>query len=68
MSIHNARQLENTRRKLHELEQHRLALAQQSITDAERHGRELTLRSFGNLIKQLKEEIARYEAHATQDV
>jgi hypothetical protein len=66
MSIQNERQLENTRRKLRELEQQCAALKQQPTTDA--HVRELTLRSLHSLIRQLKEEVARYQTRAIQPV
>lgn len=64
MSIQNQRQLHNTRQKLKELEEHRDAIKRRPVTNA--HTRELTIRSFSSLIKQLKEEIARYETRATQ--
>ncbi|MBC8874716.1 MAG: hypothetical protein H8E44_35210 [Planctomycetes bacterium] len=66
MSIQNKRQLETTRRKLTELEQQCAALKQQPATDA--HVRELTLRSLHGLMKQLKEEIARYQTRAIQPI
>jgi septation ring formation regulator EzrA len=59
MSIENGRQLENTRKKLQELQElydetlHRPA-------DSE-HVRELTLRSLKKRINQFKEEITRFE-------
>ncbi len=61
MSIENQRQWENTRTKLHELEQ-LYQSKQQEPTDE--HVRELTLRSLKKRINQFKEEIARYEARA----
>lgn len=65
MSIQNHRQLENTRQKLKELEERRAALSVDSVAEEEAYSRSLTIRSYGNLIKQLKEEIARFEARAT---
>ena len=62
MSIENRRQLENTRMKLHELEQ-LYVRTQQGLASSE-HVRELTLRSLKKRINQFKEEIARFEAHA----
>jgi chromosome segregation ATPase len=63
MSIENRRQLENTRAKLHELEQ-QYQRAEQEAADA--HVRELTLRSLKKRINQFKEEIARFEARISQ--
>ena len=62
MSIENRRQWENTRAKLHELEQ-LYESKRQEPTDE--HIRELTLRSLKKRINQFKEEIARYEARAS---
>lgn len=62
MSIENRRQLENTRRKLQELEQLYTKKVHGPATSA--HVRELTLRSLKKRINQLKEEIARFEAHS----
>ena len=59
MSIRNQRQLENTRQKLRELEATCATIKGRPSDDA--RVRELTLRSLNNLVKQLKEEIARYE-------
>jgi len=62
MTVNNERQLEVTREKL--------CLLEQTFEEAEHdstgtaHTRELTLRSLKGLINQLKEEIARHEAHA----
>jgi hypothetical protein len=63
MSIENRRQLENTRRKLQELEQLYLKIQQGSGTSE--HVRELTLRSLKKRINQFKEEIARFEARVS---
>ncbi len=62
MTIENRRQLENTRRKLQELEE--LYLRTQQGPATSEHVRELTLRSLKKRINQFKEEIARFEAHA----
>lgn len=61
MTIENRRQWENTRAKLHELEQLYESKQQES---ADEHIRLLTLRSLKKRINQFKEEIARYEARA----
>lgn len=60
MSLENRRQLENTRRKLQELEQ--LYAKTRQGPAADEHVRELTLRSLKKQINQFKEEIARFEA------
>ena len=62
MTIENRRQLENTRAKLHELEQFYAQTRQGPATSE--HVRELTLRSLKKRINQFKEEITRFEAHA----
>ena len=59
MSIENRHQLENTRIKLHELEQ--LYMRTQQGPAASEHVRELTLRSLKKRINQFKEEITRFE-------
>jgi uncharacterized small protein (DUF1192 family) len=61
MSLKNDAELENTREKLRELEE-RYALRRSEIA-LNPHVQELTLQSLKRLINQLKEEIARYEAH-----
>ena len=61
MSLQNDFQLANTRRKLAELETHYDARRREQGGDE--HLREISLRSIRRLINQLKEEIARYEAH-----
>jgi DNA-binding transcriptional regulator YbjK len=63
LSIETRRQLENTRKKLKELEQ-LYAKTQQTPANNE-HVRELTLRSLKKRINQFTEEITRFEAHAT---
>jgi hypothetical protein len=64
MTIENPRQLENTRTKLLELEQ--LCAKTEQATSTDEHVRELTLRSLKKRINQFKEEIARFEARASQ--
>ena len=61
MTIENRRQCENTRAKLHELEQ---LYESKRHEPADEHIRVLTLRSLKKRINQFKEEIARYEARA----
>jgi hypothetical protein len=63
MTIENRRQLENTRRKLQELEE--LYVRTQQGPAASEHVRELTLRSLRKRINQFKEEIIRFEAHVS---
>ena len=68
MNIINERQLNNTRRKLADLEAEHQRLSEERCEEKDRRSRQLTLRSMGSLIKQLKEEIAYYEtrkAHPT---
>lgn len=64
MSIENRRQLENTRKKLHDLELLYSKTEQAPSSDA--HVRELTLRSLKKRINQFKEEIARFETRVSQ--
>ena len=64
MSIENRRQLENTRAKLAELEQ--LYTKTSQAPAADEHVRELTLRSLKKRVNQFREEIARFEARASQ--
>jgi hypothetical protein len=59
MSIHSELELAVTREKLNLLEEQVALLKSQSTEDD--HVRDLTLRSLTRLIKQLKEEIIRYE-------
>ncbi len=61
MTLKNERELANTREKLHELELDYEEL-RSDITEHP-HVREVTMESLKRLINQLKEEIARYEAH-----
>ena len=66
MSIKNRRQLENTRRKLQELEELYVRTQQGPATGE--HVRELTLRSLKKRINQFNEQITRFEAHVSADV
>ncbi len=61
MALKNATQLQNTREKLRELEAHYESRRRQPGADSP--VRRLSLQSVKKLINQLKEEIARYEAH-----
>jgi len=61
MSLNNERAVANTRVKLARLETRYDTLRSQAGGD--KHVRELTMESLKRLINQLKEEIARYEAH-----
>ncbi len=63
MTIESRHQLENTRLKLHELEQ--LYLETKQGPAISEHVRELTLRSLKKRINQFKEEITRFEARAS---
>ena len=60
MSLKDVLELENTRRKLRELEEAYEAAANRPIDNAD--VRRATLTSLRRLINQLKEEIARYLA------
>jgi hypothetical protein len=61
MNLQSKRELEVTRKKVQELEQ----LYATTQADSSQHGysRDLTLRSLRSTVNQLKEEIARFEAH-----
>ncbi len=61
MTLRSERELLNTRKKLRMLEEDYEAHAAETGGDEEL--REMTLESLKRLINQLKEEIARYEAH-----
>jgi len=61
MKLQSVHELENTQRKLSELEESYAAAMKRPIDNA--HAREATLTSLRRLINQLKEEIARYTAH-----
>ncbi len=60
MSLQSDRELTNTKRKLRSLEE---AYVEAQADTEDEHLRELELESLKRLINQLKEEIARYEAH-----
>jgi len=62
MTIENRRQLENTRIKLRKLEE---LYASKEQPPSDDHVRVLTLRSLRKRINQFKEEIARFESHAS---
>src|SRR5262249_48630995 len=66
MSILNNRLFQNTQRKLKELEEQCATINQKPA--ASPRTRELTVRSLNHLIKQLKEEIARYESRVTETI
>jgi hypothetical protein len=64
MGLQGRHELEVTRRKLRLLEE-RLTAARTEPRDTPR-GHELSLRSLTRMINQLKEAIARFEAHAIE--
>jgi hypothetical protein len=59
MSLKDATELANTRRKLAELERRYAAAKERPVDDP--HLRSLSLESLGRLIQQMKEEIALFE-------
>jgi hypothetical protein len=61
MILKSLRELENTRKKLRELEEQYEAARQES--GGNEYAREMELRSLKGLVNQLKEEIVRCEAH-----
>lgn len=61
MELRNAQELANTREKLRMLEESYEETREDTSEDA--YVREASMRSLKRLINQLKEEIARYEAH-----
>jgi hypothetical protein len=61
MTLQSKRELEVTRKRLQELEQ-LYAETQADLTQSD-YSRELTLRSLRRTANQMKEEIARFEAH-----
>ena len=63
MTLQSHRELEATREKLRLLEQRYEANKREQGGD--KHVRELSMRSLKRLINQLKEEIARFESHAS---
>ncbi|MFN0135199.1 MAG: hypothetical protein ACKVS9_03680 [Phycisphaerae bacterium] len=60
MNLNSERELLNTKRKLRDLEE---GFEEARADTEDEHLRELEMESFRRLINQLKEEIARYEAH-----
>jgi hypothetical protein len=60
MNLASKRELEVTRAKLRDIEQ--LYATAREKSDAKTYAGELTLRSLKRTIKQLKEDIARFEA------
>jgi hypothetical protein len=60
VTLKSDRELTNTKRKLHLLEE---AYEEARADTEDVHLRELEMESLMRLINQLKEEIARYEAH-----
>ena len=62
MELKDERQVQNTREKLRILEERLEAVRRDPAGNT--HVQELTIRSLKRLINQLKEEIARFEAHA----
>ena len=63
MSLQSKRELEVTRKKLQELEQ--LYAKTEADSSQSAYSRDLTLRSLRRTVNQLKEEIARFEAHTS---
>ncbi len=63
MSLQSKRELETTRKKLHELEQ--LFAKTEADSVQSDYTRDLMLRSLRRTVNQLKEEIARFEAHTS---
>ncbi len=61
MELKDEREVEVTREKLGSLEARYQAVSQNPGDDA--HIQELTLQSLRRMINQMKEEIARFEAH-----
>jgi hypothetical protein len=63
VTIESVRQLGNARKKLRMLQDRFGVLDAEPVAD--RRTRELTSRSLKKLVNQLKEEIARFESHAS---
>ena len=63
MSLQSKRELEVTRKKLQELEQ--LYAKTEADSSQSGYSRDLTMRSLRRTVNQLKEEIARFEAHSS---
>jgi hypothetical protein len=61
MTLKSLRELENTRKKLQELEEQYETARQEP--NGNEYARDLELRSLKGLINQLKEEIVRCESH-----
>ena len=66
MNIHTQQQLDNTKAKLREAEERYRLRQQEPVANA--LVQELTLRSFKQIIDQLKEEIARYECQVVAPI
>jgi hypothetical protein len=64
MNLQSIHELENTRRKLRELEEAYQAATKRPLDNV--HARQATLTSLRRLMNQLKEEIARYQSHQGQ--
>jgi predicted RNase H-like nuclease (RuvC/YqgF family) len=64
MTLNSLRELENTRKKLQELEQQYETARQEA--SGNRYAHDLELRSLMGLINQLKEEIVRCECRVTE--
>ena len=64
MELRDETQARNTREKLRILEDRFEAVRQDPAGNA--HVQELTLRSLKRIINQLKEELARFQAHAQE--
>jgi hypothetical protein len=62
MNLESHRQADNTREKLRLLEERCRAIAEEpgELT----YARKLTLRSFGRMMNQMREELARFESRA----
>jgi 5-bromo-4-chloroindolyl phosphate hydrolysis protein len=63
MNLQSKRELEVTRKKLQELE--KLYAKTEADSSQSAYSRDLTLRSLRRTVNQLKEEIARFEAHTS---
>jgi hypothetical protein len=66
MTLKTLRELENTRKKLQELEEQYETARQES--NGNQYARDLELRSLKGLINQLKEQIVRCDAHMSDSV
>lgn len=64
MNLQSFHELENMKKKLRELEQQYQEAQQEQ--DADEEVRSMELQSLKGLINQLKEEIARFEAHTAR--